>query len=108
MQLFHDCLVFILNNQEVLSGAVLSIIAILKLTAWGRAKAEALNQVVAVIEHWQAHDIKRSVAMQEDDLSSGARDALHDAVAEVDAKQTPQPFWRRLLRELVRGLLPGT
>ena len=85
---------------------ILAGLALLKVTAWGRANAEALQTVTHVIEAVQAKDVKQAMAGLEDDLSETAQDALRDAVATVDAKKSPLAPALRVAREVLRGLFP--
>jgi len=98
---------FVNNNRELFITLLGSILAIIKLTAWGKAKAEALDTVIAVIERAGANVVKSGVAAKEAQLTAGALDALHVSVAKADSKKTvPRPA-TRLVRELFRGILPA-
>jgi len=96
---------FVNNNRELFITLLGSILAIIKLTAWGKAKAEALDTVIAVIERAGANVVKSGVAAKEAQLTAGALDALHVSVAKADPKKTvPRPA-TRLVRELFRGII---
>ena len=64
-----------------------SLIAILKLTSWGRSQSAALDAVIDTIERVGDKKVKTGVAAHEDHLKSGARDALHYAVSKSDPKK---------------------
>ena len=91
----------IIDQKELLATFLVSLLAIIKLTAWGRAQALALDAVIGVIERLGAGNVKRVVAVQEATLSGAARDAIRDSVAKADPKKTPTSLAIRLLRALV-------
>lgn len=95
---------FVLTHGDTFITLVLSIIGVIKLTAWGRANAEALGLLVDVIEQKNNTDIKQAVATQQTSLSEVAQDALMDAVNTSDAKKTPLTTALRICREVLRGL----
>jgi len=94
--------IFILENREVLVTFVISLIAIIKLTAWGKAQAAALDTVVSVIERMGARDVKAAVAQREISLSDAAKDALQDSVAKADKKKNPVTVAWKIIREIIR------
>lgn len=94
----------ILQNLDTILTVLVGMVAVVKLTAWGRANAEALGAVVEVIEDLQRKDVKQEVAKRQDGLSEVAQDALLDAVQTVDAKKTPLTGALRVCREILRGL----
>lgn len=98
---------FIVNNWEVLITLVVALIAVVKVTAWGRANAAALQLIINVIEQLQLRSVKQEVARQQDALPAIAQDAITDAVALADTKQTPLPLILRIGREVLRGLFGG-
>lgn len=92
----------VIENREILVTFILSLIAIIKLTSWGKAQSAALDTVVGVIEQIGARDVKSGVAAT---ATSGAtKDAIADSVAKSDPKKTPKSFVLRVLREVFRGL----
>ena len=95
---------FILDNREVLTAFLVALIAVVKLTAWGRAQALALDTVVGVIERLGASDEKREVSRTELNVSDSTKDAIRDSVAKADPKKTPKTVILRVLREVFRGL----
>ena len=95
---------FILDNREVLAAFVVALIAVVKLTAWGRAQALALDTVVGVIERLGASDVKREVSRTELNVSDSTKDAIRDSVSKADPKKTPKTVILRVLREVFRGL----
>ena len=95
---------FILENREVLATFVIALIAVIKLTAWGKAQAAALDAVVGVIERMGVRDVKTAVARTETTLSSAAKDALKDSVAKADPKKSALSTAWKVIREIVRGL----
>jgi len=95
----------ILDNKELFVTLIVTVLAIVKLTAWGRAKADALDAVIGVIERLGANFVKNGVAAQESKLATPVKDALQHAVAKADPKKTPVPPAARLVRELLRGVI---
>lgn len=95
---------FFIDNWEVLLTFLLALIAVVKVTAWGRANAAALQLIINVIEQLQLRTVKQEVARQQEGLPDIAQDAITDAVAVADTKQTPLPLILRIGRELFRGL----
>ena len=106
MESIRSVLNFLTTNKEVLGGVLLSVIAVIKLTSWGRSKASALDAVIGVIERLGAGNVKQAVAAQEKSLASGALDALKTSVAKADPKQTVPGPVTRTLQEVFRGILP--
>jgi hypothetical protein len=94
----------VITHGDSFITLLLAVIGIVKLTAWGRANAEALALIVDVIEKKNSTDIKKLVASQENILSDVAKDALADAVNTVDVKKTPLTAALRFCRELLRGI----
>lgn len=95
---------FILENREVIVAFILSLIAVIKLTTWGKAQAAALDAVVGVIERIGAREVKREVAMAQMSLPAGAKDALKDSVAKADPKKSPLTIGWKIIREIFRGI----
>ena len=95
---------FILDHRELFATFLISLLTIIRLTAWGRAQAAALDTVIGVIERVKAGEVKSSVAAIEKRLSDAAKDAIRDSVAKADPKKTPKTVILRVLREVFRGL----
>lgn len=95
---------FVVDNKDVLITFVVSLVAVIKLTAWGRAQAAALDTVVGAVECLGASDVKTKVAAAEKRLADAARDALKDAVAKADAKKTSLGAVLKFIREVLRGI----
>jgi len=95
---------FFIDNWEVLLTFLLALIAVVKVTAWGRANAAALQLIINVIEQLQLRTVKQEVARRQTELPAIAQDAITDAVAVADVKQTPVPLILRIGREIFRGL----
>ncbi len=93
----------IIENREILVTFILSLIAIIKLTAWGRAQATALDTIIGVVEGLGAVDVKRAVARTEPDLPDAAKDAIIDSVAKADPKKSAKCPFLRAIKELFRG-----
>ena len=106
MQQFEQILTFILDHKELIGTLIVTLLTVVKLTAWGRAKATALEAVIGVIERLGAKEVKTGVAGQELKLETAAQDALRHAVAKVDPKKTPDGTVTRIVREILRGFLP--
>ncbi|MHB9037909.1 MAG: hypothetical protein ACYC64_14725 [Armatimonadota bacterium] len=98
----NDILKFVIENKDVLITFVIALVAVIKLTAWGKAQATALDTVVAVIEKLGAGNVKLRVANSMYALSGGAQDAIADSVAKADPKKTQCNIIVRFLRELFR------
>ena len=96
----------VLANKELSAALILAVIAVLKLTAWGKANAKALEVVVQVIEGLELIEAKARVAATEPKLSTGAQDALQNAVAKVDPKKIPDSMGTAIAREVFRGVAP--
>ena len=107
MHLLDPISSFFFTHQDVLTTLLIGLVAVLKLTAWGRSQAAALDTVVGAIERAGDPRLKRDIASREADLKRAVKDALRDAVAKVDVKKHTVSLAKRLGRELVRGLLPG-
>ena len=106
MENVREAIGFLTDNRDLFVTLVASLLAIIKLTAWGRAKSAALDTVTAVVERLRATNVKQAVAAQETDMPSGALDALQVSVAKADPnKDVPGPV-TRLVREVFRGILP--
>lgn len=95
---------FILENKEVLATFLVSLIAVIKLTAWGKAQAFALDTVVGIIERMGVREVKTAVARTETALPAAAKDALKDSVAKADPKKSPLSTAWKVVREVFRGL----
>ena len=99
-----DIIRFMVENREVLITFIISLLAVVKLTAWGKAQSAALDAVVGVIEQLGARDIKAGVSGASGDLSAGAQDAIADSVAKADPKKNVPSLIIRVLREVLRGI----
>lgn len=97
-------LIFLLDHKELFISFLLSLLAIIKLTAWGKAQAAALDSVIGVIERLGANDVKAGVARTEAAIPQAAKDAIRDSVAKADPKKTPLSAVWRFAREIFRGL----
>jgi hypothetical protein len=83
------------------------LLTIVKLTAWGRAQASALDTVIGIIERVGAVDVKVGVAESDSALSATAKDAIKDSVAKADPKKTPKSLIYRIIREIFREPVSG-
>lgn len=92
----------IVENKEVFAAFLVSLVAIIKLTAWGKAQAAALDVITSIIERIGAGEIKSRVASAEAGLSASAKDAIRNSVAKADPKKTPQSAVIRFLKEVFR------
>lgn len=95
---------FILENREVLTAFLIALIAVVKLTAWGKAQAAALDAVVGIIERMGVRDVKAAVARTETSLPAAVKDALKDSVAKADPKKSTLSTAWKVIREIVRGI----
>lgn len=94
----------VVENKEVFAAFLVSLIAIIKLTTWGKAQSSALDTITGIIERIAAGEVKSMVAQAEANLSSAARDAVQNSVAKADPKKTPASAVVRFLKEVFRGL----
>jgi len=106
MQQLEQILTFVLDHKELIATLFVTLVTVIKLTAWGRAKASALDAVIGVIERLGAKEVKTGIAGQELKLETAAQDALRHAVAKADPKKTPDGAVSRIVREVLRGFLP--
>ena len=97
-----DVLQFLITNKDVLITFVISLIAVVKLTAWGKAQAAALDAVVGVIEQIGGRSVKLGVASSMGELPDAAQDAIADSVAKADPKKTQPSLLIRIAREVFR------
>lgn len=93
----------VVENWELAALAATLAAALLGLTRWGKANAEALARVVEAIEAagralQGGKQLKEIVAANEPDFSKPARVALRDTVAAADPKQKTRPKWLRVAR----------
>ncbi len=105
MQQIEQILTFVLDQKELIATLFVTLVTVIKLTAWGRAKASALDAVIGVIERLGAKEVKTGIAGQELKLETAAQDALRHAVAKADPKKTPDGAVTRIVREVLRGFL---
>ena len=106
MQLFEQILTFLFEHKELLTTLFVSLIAVLKLTSWGRSQSAALDTVVDIIERVGDKRVKTDIAAHEGHLKTGARDALHYAVSKADPKKKTISMATRVAQEVLRGMLP--
>jgi hypothetical protein len=116
MDIIHavqSVLMFVWNHYDLFLTLLGSILAIVRVTAWGAANARALQVVTGVVESLSAKDappnapndaqaVKQIVAAKERRLDPAVADALRDAVAVVDPAKTPATPMQRFVRELLR------
>lgn len=93
---------FFLEHKELLASFVVGLLGLVKLTAWGRAQALALDAIVHVIEGLEASSVKAAVAEKQGALPAGARDAIADAVNTADPKKPTPGLAERIFREVFR------
>jgi len=92
---------FILEHADLFGTLLATIITILKLTAWGKGKPDALDTVVNVIEQLGAKEVKGGVVAQEGNLTPEAKDAILHAVAKADPKKTPETLAIRFIKNIL-------
>ena len=92
---------FIMENADLFGTLLATIITIIKLTAWGKGKSDALDTVVTVIEQLGAKEVKGGVIAQEGNLTPEAKDAIQHAVAKADPKKTPEALVSRLIKNII-------
>lgn len=96
---------FIVAHQGTIISVLVAFVGFLKLTSWGKAKSEALDAIVGVIETLSIDEAKHQIAAESGKISQGASDAIEHAVNKVDTKKRPKPVGERLAGELLRGIL---
>ncbi|HEB84348.1 MAG TPA: hypothetical protein ENI92_05030, partial [Bacteroidetes bacterium] len=72
MQQLERIVIFVLENKEHFATLLVTLLTIVKLTSWGRAKAKALDAVIGVIERLGAKEVKGAVAAREAGLPAAA------------------------------------
>ena len=78
------------DNLDTIVMVVGVVIAILRLTAWGKANKAALDAVTDAIEKTDAKEVKEKIKTIHDSLPAGASNALQDSVRTADdKKKTP-------------------
>lgn len=77
----------ILEHWETILAIVGGLIAIVRLTAWGKANKEALDKVTEVVEQVDAKEVKASVQESQDKLGKLSSNALSDSVRKADKKK---------------------
>lgn len=97
-----DIIKFCIENKDVLITFIISLVAVIKLTAWGKSQASALDAVVGIIEQLGARSVKLGVAGSMCNLSESAQDAIADSVAKADPKKESPSLFIRILRALFR------
>ena len=80
---------FIVERRGLLITLLASILAIIKLTKWGKAHEEALDTVINAIEQIGSKSVKKLVSTKEGLLSTAAQEVIRCAVAKVDPKKKP-------------------
>jgi hypothetical protein len=93
-----DMIRFITENRETLITFIIAMVAVIKLTVWGKAQALALDTVVGVIEGLGAREVKSGVSDASGDLSVGAQAAISDSVSKADPKKESPSLLTRILR----------
>jgi hypothetical protein len=80
----------ILENLNTIMVIISALIALIRMTAWGRANQIALDTVTEAIEKLDAKEVKEKIKAIHDTLPDGAANALKDSVRKVDKdKVTP-------------------
>ena len=82
----ENYITIIMENWDTIAVFIGSVIAIIRLTAWGKANKEALDTVTAAIEKVNAKEVKEQVKMAHAKLDSRSSNALQDSVRMVDKK----------------------
>ncbi|MHB1462006.1 MAG: hypothetical protein ACYC1M_12045 [Armatimonadota bacterium] len=95
---------FLHEHKDMILMILISLLTTVKITAWGRGQAQALDTVIGVIEQVGAGDVKGKVADTSTALASVAKDAIRDSVAKADPKKTERTVVNRILTELFRRL----
>ncbi len=107
MQLLEQTLIFFFDHKELLTTLLVSLIAILKLTSWGRAQSAALDAVIGIVERVGDKKVNTDIATQEAQLKGNKPlelrfQAWHRAIlyasdpAYLDAVLDEERGWREL------------
>ena len=96
------CISFLFDHKELIASFLVGLLGLVKLTAWGRSQAAALDAVVHVIEGLDASEVKGAVAAKQESLPAGAKDAIKDAVFTADPKKPTPGLAERIFREMFR------
>ena len=94
---------FVTTNLETILALVVGLIALLRATAWGRGKAQALDAVTEAVEAVDAKEVKRRVAAREVNLGTAVRRLLKSSIQE--AKHQVNARKGETLRRAGYGLL---
>lgn len=100
-----DIFLFFTQHSETIITAMVSLIALIKATSWGRANARALDSVVGCIETLGDTNAKGLVKGKSAHLDEASQDAIKHAVAKADGKKKPARIGKVIATELVRGFL---
>lgn len=85
----QDYIKIVLENWDTIMVIIGAIIALIRLTAWGKANKAALDTVTEAIEQLDAKEVKEKVDNLHGALPKGAANALQDSVRKVDKSKTP-------------------
>lgn len=78
----------VLENWDTVITIIGAIIAIIRLTAWGKANKEALDTIVGAIEDINSAEVKEKVKSAHGNLNREASNALTDSVRRKDKNKT--------------------
>lgn len=93
------------DHADVLWTLLTSVIALIKVTRWGQAHAQALKLVMTSIEETDSRLAKLRVSSAESSESAEVQDVISSTAQTVDPKVvSPSPF-RLFLRIAVNKLL---
>jgi len=96
MQTYID---LILDNWDTIAVIIGALVALIRMTAWGKANKAALDTVTNVIEQLDAKEVKEKINSIHGALPNGAANALQDSVRRVDKGKTA-PSRTELLAEI--------
>lgn len=97
---------FILQNQELVITLLGFVVAILRLTKWGKSNQDALIKVTEEIEALGDKELKQAIAARFETAPVGQQDVINHAVSVADPFKTPKSGYERLLLDLARCLMP--
>lgn len=100
MEIAKDIFGWITQNPDTVIFFLMILVGGLRLTAWGRANAEALDKVVEIIEKTDALKVKGKISKAS--MSRSAGDVLDDKIAKhnpgMEKIKTSKVFARELAK----------
>lgn len=96
---------FVFTNWEEIIGVIAVVISLVKLTAWGKAKSDALDTTIRAVESAKAIDVKELMRTVDPVLPDSVHNAIVNSVNKEDPRKTVDPLVKRLGVELLQGII---